>query len=135
MAHAVTSAPILRLARSAQSGTKAMAATYAVVYTESSITAIAYLFAGAEIDLSTMAAGDTIDLRIRKQVVSGGGWVVHDEKTGSSAYTGARPATHPSVHINPIPDVFGVEISMRQTAGVLRSIPCEFYDAKRLGVP
>lgn len=131
MAHAVTSAPILRLARSAQSGSKAMTAAYAVVYSESSISAIAYIFAGAEIDLSSMQAGDIIDVRVRKVVVSGGGWINHDEKS----YSGAQPTGHPSKHISPIPDVYGVEISMRQTLGVLRTIPCEFFDAKRLGVP
>lgn len=131
MAHAVTAAPILRLARSAQSGIKAMTAVYAVEYTEASITSMAYMFAGAEIDLSTMQAGDIIDVRVRKRIVSGGGWVNHDEKQ----YAGVQPTGHPAIHINPIPDVYGVEISMRQTAGVLRNIPCEFFDAKRLGVP
>ncbi|MCK5235929.1 MAG: hypothetical protein KAR06_03000 [Deltaproteobacteria bacterium] len=121
--------PMLRLQRSAQSGAQAMAAAYAVVYTESS--SQAYIFAGAEIDLSTMAAADIIDIRIRKQLASGGGWVNHDEVQ----FTDAQPTGHPSIAISPIPDVFGVEISMRQTAGVLRTIPCEFYDAKRLGLP
>ncbi len=128
MASVSSMPPMLRLKRSAQSGSYAMAAAYAVIYTESS--AMAYVFAGAEIDLSNMAAGDTIDIRVRKQLVSGGGWVNHDEK----AYTDAQPTGHPSKHINPIPDVFGVEISMRQTAGVLRTVVAEFYDAKRLGL-
>lgn len=131
MAHAVVSPPLLRLKRSTQSGSKAMAATYTTVYTESTISGIAYIFAGAEFDLSTVAAGDIIDVRIRKVVVSGGGWVNHDLKQ----YTGAQPAGHPSKHINPIPDVYGVEIAMRQTAGTLRTIDCEFFDAKRLGMP
>ncbi len=130
MASVSSMPPMLRLARSAQSGSKTMTAAYAVIYTESST--MAYVFAGAEIDLSTMAAGDTIDIRIRKQLVSGGGWVNHDEKQ----YTGAQPTGHPSIHINPIPDVFGVEISMRQTAVAvaLLTIICEFFDAKRLGL-
>ena len=131
MAHAVTSAPILRLMRSAQSGLKAMAAPYSVVYTESSISGMAYIFAGAEYDLSSMAGVDVIDVRVRKVLVSGGGWVNHDEKT----YTGVQPTSHPSKHIGPIPDAYGVEISARQTAGVLRNISFEFFDAKRLGVP
>lgn len=132
MAHAVSSPPMLRLARSAQSGSKAMTVAYAVVYTESSISAMAYIFAGAEFDLSSMQAGDIIDVRVRKQVTATGGWVNHDEKS----YSGAQPTGHPSKHISPIPDVYGVSIEMRQTAGAaLRTVPCEFYDAKRLGLP
>lgn len=131
MAHAVSSSPLLRLKRSAQSGSKAMAAAYEVVYTEATVSGIAYIFAGAEFDLSNMAAGDVIDVRVRKVVVLGGGWVNHDE----FQYVGAQPSGHPSKHINPIPDVYGVEISMRQTAGVLITVPMEAFDAKRLGMP
>ena len=128
MAHASIMPPMLRLARSAQSGSKAMTAAYVVEYTESSV--MAYLFAGAEIDLSTMAAGDVIDIRIRKQITSGGALINHDILN----YAGAMPDSHVTAHINPIPDVYGIEISMRQTAGVLRNIDCEFFDAKRLGL-
>lgn len=128
MADGSSMPPMLRLRRSAQSGAKAMTAAYVVEYTDSSTQA--YIFTGAEIDLSTMQAGDTIDIRVRKQLVSGGGWVNHDEKQ----FTGAQPTGHPSIHINAIPDVFGVEISARQVLGVLRTLPMEFYDAKRLGL-
>ena len=131
MAHAVVSPPILRLKRSAQSGAKAMTADYVVVYTESTVSGIAYIFAGAEFDLSNMAAGDVIDVRVRKVILSGGGWVNHDE----FQYTGAQPSGHPSKHINPIPDVYGTEISMRQPVGVSKSVDAEFYDAKRIGMP
>ncbi len=131
MAHAVSSPPNLRLKRSAQSGVKAMTAAFSVVYTESSVSGIAYIFAGAEIDLSSMMLNDIIDIRVRKVVVIGGGWVNHDQKQ----YADAQPVGHPSIHINPIPDVYGVEIAMRQTGGGLRNIPCEFFDAKRLGMP
>ncbi len=120
--------PMLRFKRSSQSGSKVMTAAYAVAYTESST--MAYIFGGGEIDLSPMLAGDTVDIRIRKQLADGGGWVNHDEK----AYNNAPPTGHPSIHISPIPDIWGVEISMRQTAGALITIVCEFYDAKRLGL-
>lgn len=128
MAHASIMPPMLRLKRSAQSGSKAMAAAWTVIYTESSI--MAYIFAGAIIDLSTMEAGDTIDIRVRKVLTSGGALVNHDAMN----YVGAMPAGHQTVHIAPIPDVYGVEIAMRQTAGVLRTIPTEFFDAMRLGL-
>ena len=128
MATAYICPPMLRLKRSAQSGTKGMTADWLVVYTESC--PMAYLFGGAEIDLSQMQAGDTIDIRVRKQIISGGGLVVHDQVQ----YSDAQPATHPSMRIGPIPDVYGVEVSMRQTAGALRTITTEFWDAKRLGL-
>lgn len=125
--------PILRLKRSAQSGNKLMTAAWVVEYTENtSANELAYLFAGATLDLSTMAAGDTIDVRIRKVVIAGGAWVNHDQVQ----YTGARPAGHPTVHIAGLPDVYGVEISMRQTAVAVAFLQVAFeaYDAKRLGL-
>ena len=123
--------PMLRAKRSAQSGAKAMTAAYSVVYTENTATsALAYIFGGAEINLLPMQAGDDIDIRIRKILVPGGAWVNHDEKN----YIDVQPTGHPSRHISVLPDVYGVEISMRQTAGVLLSIETEFYDAKRLGL-
>jgi hypothetical protein len=128
VAIAMTAPPMLRLKRSPHSGTKTMSVAWQVLYIESS--PMAYIFSGAEIDLSNMIAGDVIDIRIRKQVVSGGAFVNHDQQT----YIGARPATHPSIHISAIPDVYGVEIAMQQTAGALKNIDCEFFDAKRIGL-
>lgn len=123
--------PMLRGRRSAQSGLKVMAAAYAVVYTENTASsALAYIFMGAEINLSPMQLGDVLDIRIRKILVPTGAWVNHDELN----YVDAQPASHPAIHIGAIPDVYGVEISMRQTAGILRTIETEFYDAKRLGL-
>jgi len=130
MAHGAATPPMLRLKRSGQSASYAMTAAWQVVYSEFIGNNMAYFFAGAIIDLSTMAAGDTVNIRVRKVVMSGGDWVLHDQM----AYEDERPARHVTVHIPPLPDVYGVEISMQQTAGVLRTIPCEFYDAKRLGL-
>lgn len=127
MATAYICPPMLRLKRSAQSGMKDMTADWQVLYTESC--PMAYLFGGAEIDLSQMQAGDVIDVRVRKQIVIGGGFVIHDQVQ----YSNAQPATHPTMRIGPIPDVYGVEVAMRQTVGVLRTITTEFWDAKRLG--
>lgn len=130
MAFATSVPPLLALRRSAQSGTKTMTAAWQVVYTELSASNIAYLFGAAKINLTPMLAGDIIDIRLRKVVVSGGAWVNHDE----IAYADVQPVDHPSVSIPSMPDVFGVEISMRQTAGALRTIECEFYAAKILGL-
>jgi hypothetical protein len=106
-----------------------MAAAWTVVYSDLSSSNIAYLFGGARINLSTMLAGDHIDIRVRKIVLSGGAWVLHDQL----GYDDAQPANHPSVAIGAIPDVFGVEIAARQVSGVLRTIEMEFYAAKVLG--
>jgi len=130
MAFATSIPPLLALRRSGQSGSKAMTAAWQVVYTELSSAIIAYLFGGARINLSTMLAGDHIDIRVRKTVVSGGAWVNHDQ----IGYDDAQPANHPSVAVGSIPDVYGVEIAMRQTAGALLTIECEFYAAKILGL-
>lgn len=129
MAYATSVPPLLALRRSAQSGIKAMQAAYQVVYTDVSTSTIAWLFSGAKFNLTPMQAGDHIDIRVRKRVVLGGAWVNDDEL----GYDNAQPANHPSVSIGAIPDVYGIEIAMRQTAGVLRNIECEFFAAKLLG--
>ena len=120
--------PLLRMRRSAQSGSKVMTAAWQVVYTESC--SQVYIFAGASIDLSGMLAGDTINIRLRKILTSTGAWVMADQMS----YSDVQPVNHPVVQISGIPDVSGVEISMQQTAGVLATIDCEFYDAKRIGL-
>jgi hypothetical protein len=130
MAFATSIPPLLTLRRSPQSGTKAMAVAWQVIYTDVSSSNIAYLFGGARINLSTMQAGDHIDIRVRKRVVPGGAWV-NDDQLG---YDNAQPANHPSVAILSIPDVYGIEIAAIQTAGVLRTLECEFYVAKILGL-
>ncbi|MBD3320581.1 MAG: hypothetical protein GF350_05730 [Chitinivibrionales bacterium] len=128
MAHAITSPPMLRIKRSTQSGSKGMTAAYAAVYEESC--SLAYYFAGAKIVLSGMQAGDDVDVRVRVKVTSGGSYIAYDHTN----YTDAQPAGHQVCYITPIPDVYGVEIAMRQTAGVLLNIDTEFFDAKRIGL-
>jgi len=120
--------PMLNLKRSTQSGSKGMSAVSTTVYSASSTQP--YLFSGAHIDLSPMAGVDNIIITIQKQLSAGAGFVNHDQMT----YTGPMPPAHPSIYIQSIPDVYGVQILMQQTAGVLRTINCEFYDAKRLGL-
>ena len=120
--------PMLRLSRSIQSGIKVMTAAWQVVYTTSS--PVAFLFGGAMIDLSVMGAADTINIRVRTIDISTGTWGIYDQKP----YVGVQPANHPKVHIASIPNTHGIEIAMQQTAGVLRAITCDFYDAKRLGL-
>jgi len=115
---------LLKLRRSAQSGDKVMAADYAAVYEEKA--EAAYIFAGAKIDLTAMQAGDTIDVRVRTKLKDGGSYVTLAE----DSYTDAQPDSKKAIRITAMPDNFGVEIAMRQTAGSLRVITCEFFDAK-----
>jgi hypothetical protein len=117
------------MSRSTQSGTKAMTAAWQVLYTQSCTQP--YLFGGAVIDLTNMVAGDTINIRIRKVVLSGGAWIAHDQMS----YSDAQKATQLTCQIAGILDVYGVEISAQQTAmgAALISLDCEFFDAKRLG--
>ena len=115
---------LLKLRRSTQSGDKVMTANYAAVYEEKSESA--YVFAGARIDLTNMQAGDTIDVRVRTKLKDGGSYVALAE----DSYTGLQPDSKKAIRITAIVDNYGLEIAMRQTAGPLRVIPCEFFDAK-----
>ena len=115
---------LLKLRRSAQSGDKVMAADYAAVYEEKA--EAAYIFAGAKIDLTAMQAGDTIDVRVRTKLKDGGSYVTLAE----DSYADAQPDSKKAIRITAIPDNYGVEIAMRQTAGSLRVVTCEFFDAK-----
>lgn len=106
-----------------------MTAAWQVVYTDDSSSGIAYLCGGGKINLTPMQAGDHIDIRTTKRLVSGGDLVNHD----LIGYDDARPADHVAVSLASIPDVYGVEIAMRQTAGPLVTLECEFFPAKVLG--
>ncbi len=129
MAIASAVAPMLRIKRSTQSGAKTMTAAYVAVYSESSTQP--WIFGGAVVDLSNMLAGDIVNVRIRKMLAAGGAWLNIDELT----YQNVQPVTHPAIYIQGLANFFGIEISMRQTAGALLTIDTEFIDAKRIGLP
>jgi hypothetical protein len=120
--------PLINLTRSSQSAVYTMTAGWQAVFTDSC--SQPYIFVGGVIDLSTMAAADNIEVRIRKKLTASGAFTVHDDMV----YADAQPASRQVIDISMITDVYGVEISMRQPAGVLRSIPCEFNVAKRIGL-
>lgn len=131
MATPVTMPPLLKLKRNTTySGSHGIAAltTWETLYNETCPQA--YLFCGAIIDLSAMQAGDSIDIRVRKQLVPGGGYINHSQVN----YLNAQPASHPTIFIAPLPDLYGVEITVMQNAGTLRTLFVEVYDAKRLGL-
>jgi hypothetical protein len=116
---------LLKLERSLQSGWKLMTGDYTPVYEESQ--AVAYVFAGGKIDLSPMEAGDVIDIRVRTKLEGGDSY----KAVWHSAYSGVQPDDRKVIKLSAMPDNYGLEVSMRQTAGTLKYILCEFFDAKR----
>ena len=116
---------LLKLQRSPQSGWKLMTGDYAPVYEESH--AVAYIFAGGKIDLSPMEAGDVIDIRFRTKLEDGDSY----KTTWKQSYSGVQPDDRKVIRLSAMPDNYGLEVSMRQTAGTLKFILGEFFDAKR----
>jgi len=116
---------LLKLKRSPQSGWKLMTNSYAPVYEESD--SVAYIFAGGKVDLSPMEAGDVVDVRVRTKLEGGGDYKTMWEKS----YSGVQPDDRKVIKLSAMPDNYGLEVSMRQTAGTSKYILCEFFDAKR----
>lgn len=112
-----------RLNRSSQSGDYIMTGSYVAVYSSSST--IAYLFAGAKINLSNMQAGDSIWVRVRTKLSPTGSFVTISE----TQYNGVQPVAQKGVRIGAMADTYGFEIDMYQSAGPFRAISTEFYDA------
>ena len=116
---------LLKLQRSPQSGWKLMTGDYAPVYEESHV--VAYIFAGGKIDLSPMEGGDVIDIRVRTKLEGGDTY----KTTWKQSYSGIQPDDRKVIRLSAMPDNYGLEVSMRQTAGTLKFILGEFFDAKR----
>ena len=116
---------LLKLKRSHQSGWKLMTGSYTLVYEESHT--VAYIFCGGKIDLSPMEAGDVIDVRVRTKLEGGDSYKTMWE----NSYSNVQPDDRKVIRLSAIPDNYGLEVSMRQTAGILKYILCEFFDAKR----
>lgn len=111
----------LRLNRSAQSGPITTTNAYVVIYSQAQ--AVPYMFVEGIFDLAaTMAGGDTILIRVRKRLVNGGAWVQISEDTYNDAQVNAAI-------IKSIPDAYGVEVSVIQTAGTLQTFDAEFWEA------
>ena len=116
---------LLKLERSLQSGWKLMTSSYMPVYEESHT--VAYLFCGGKIDLSPMEAGDVVDIRVRTKLEGGDTY----KTIWKSSYSDVQPEDRKVIRLSAMPDNYGLEVSMRQTAGTLKYILCEFFDAKQ----
>ena len=118
--------PILELTPSTQSGLKTMpdaAGTWLVCYEEDQ--GYTWLFAGADIDLTAMQAGDTVEIAWDRRMESGGAYVLGPLNT----YNGAQ--TNPWKHIEAESNLYGMRIRAHQTAGVARSFYMEFSEGKK----
>ena len=117
---------VLELIRSAQSGNKAMVdviGTNLVCYTSNQLNP--FMFSGGEINLSNMAAGDTITVEVHKTIVAGGGYILESQIT----YNNVQAI--PLKHIDSIANLYGVRVRARQTAGVARTFYMEFFVSRR----
>ena len=127
MATAFPVSAALRLKRSGQSAVYTMTAAWQTVY--SNALGYAWMFAAGEIDLTNMAAGDAVEVRISTRNVAAGDYIVKD----ALLFEDQQPTNLMKVTIAPILDTFGVQIEMRQTAVAVALITCNctFYDAVR----
>lgn len=128
MAIVIGASPVLVTARDdSQSGNKIMTAGWQTVYTDSA--SGAFVFEEGDIDLSSLLGGDTVEVRVSKTNAFGSAPVLVDD----TVYNGPMPAGHPEIVIGRLVSEFGVLVEMRQTAGVLRTIPAEWFVSKRIG--
>ena len=127
MATAFPVSAALRLKRSDQSAVYTMTAAWQQVYANA--LGYAWMFAAGEIDLTNMAAGDDVEVRVSTRNVAGGGYIVKD----NLLFEDEQPDNLRKITIGPILDTFGVLIEMRQTAIAVALITCNctFYDAVR----
>ena len=127
MAQAYPTSVNLRAKRSAQSGDYIMTVAWQQVYANSH--GFAWLFLSGEIDLTNMAAGDTLEIRVSKRQTVTGAYILKDLMD----FDGVQPTNHKKISIGPVMDTFGVQIEMRQTAvaAALITCNCEFFDATR----
>jgi hypothetical protein len=72
------------------------------------------------VDMSSMTGGDIIVIRQYMKIKTGGAYVKYAEET----YTGAQPT--PLVYISAKPANIAVKVTAEQTAGVNRSLDCQF---------
>jgi hypothetical protein len=72
------------------------------------------------VDLSNMAGGDTIVIRQYMKVKTGGAYVKYADET----YVGAQAI--PLIYISAKPASIAIKVTAEQTAGVNRSLDCQF---------
>ena len=73
------------------------------------------------IDLTNLAGGDTVIIRMYLRVISGGAWRLYHQ----DEYNG--PVAPAVVHVVERPENHGLRLTLQQTAGVNKVIDYEFY--------
>jgi len=74
-----------------------------------------------------MEAGDVIDIRVRTKLEGGDSY----KTIWKQPYSDVQPDDRKVIRLSAMPDNYGLEVSMRQTAGTLKFILGEFFDASK----
>jgi hypothetical protein len=120
----------LDLARSPWSGTYTIATggAHSHVYTESDTQP--FFFGGFSVDLTAMAAGDTMIIKIYKMIKSGG-TLLQISDNYAYTYTDAQVPALKEFNLNTY-NVYGIDITIElSVGGTNRAVDVEIFDAKR----
>ena len=79
-------------------------------------------FYTAYVDLTNMASGDTVEIRVSLIVKTAGSYILYFMET----YNGAQ--TNPLVYIAPLPSDIGYKLTLKQTAGTGRNYDFRVYE-------
>jgi len=116
---------ILDTMRSALSASYTMTGSEVTLY-EFTPTATS-LFNGGSIDMTTMAAGDTILVKMYAKNASGGAYVQFSNN-GVWTFNDAQSVALKLIE-GGVFNRYGIKITATQSAGTNRTLPCEFFDA------
>ena len=73
------------------------------------------------VDLSNMASGDVVVIKVYVKAKSGGSFRQYD----SASYSNAQ--TNPAVHVTRLSAKYGIKITLQQTVGSYRSFDYNFF--------
>jgi hypothetical protein len=79
-------------------------------------------FYTAYVDLTNMASGDTVEIRVSAIIKSAGSYILYYLGT----YSGAQ--SNPLVYIAPLPSDIGWKLTIKQTAGSTRNYDYRVYE-------
>lgn len=116
---------ILDAMRSAQSAAYTMTGSEVTLY--EFVPTATSMICGGNIDLTTMASGDTVVIKIYAKNVSGGAYVQLSADAANTYNDAQTPAL--KLFAGGIFNRYGYKITATQTAGTNRTFNCEFFDA------
>lgn len=118
---------ILDLARSPMSATTTTTGAVQTLY-EQTISTFPWYFAGGSIDLTNLAGGNTLVIKIYEKIKAGGNYRQKSDNTVNT-YVGVQ--TVPIKQIDGFYNQFGVLITMQLTAGANIDIDHQWFDSLR----